>query len=67
MREEIEYSVPAMSCGGCVSAIEAELSAVPGVEEVRADLQTKLVTVAGSALDGAALRAAIEEAGYEAE
>ena len=31
------------------------------------DLETKLVTVAGTGLDGSAVVAAIDEAGYDAE
>jgi len=61
------FRVPGMSCGHCVEAVEDELSAVAGVESASADLETKLVTVRGSALDDASLRAAIAEAGYEAE
>ncbi len=60
------YTVPAMHCGHCKSAVEEELSSVEGVEGVQVDLDTKLVTVTGSDLDDARLRAAIEEAGYEA-
>lgn len=56
-----------MHCGGCVRAVEQELSAVPGVESVAVDLESKLVTVNGEALDDETLRAAIDEAGYEAE
>jgi copper chaperone len=37
-----------------------------GRTAVDVDLETKLVRVSGEALDDAALRAAIEEAGYEA-
>ena len=59
--------VPGMSCAHCVEAVEGELKAVAGVESASADLETKLVTVRGSALDDASLRAAIAEAGYEAE
>jgi copper chaperone CopZ len=47
-------------------SIREEVSEVDGVEDVAVDLETKLVTVSGRALDDAALRAAIEEAGYEA-
>jgi len=39
---------------------------VEGVDEVVVDLDTKAVTVNGTALDDAALRAAIVEAGYQA-
>jgi copper chaperone len=59
--------VPGMSCAHCVDAVEGELEAVAGVESASADLETKLVSVRGSALDDASLRAAIAEAGYEAE
>lgn len=64
--EEITYSVPGVSCGHCRAAITEEVGTVPGVREVVVDLDTKRVTVAGEGLDDAALRAAIEEAGYEA-
>ena len=63
---EITYTVPDMSCGHCERAVHSELEEVAGVESVFVDLETKLVTVRGSRLDDAALRAAIEEAGYEA-
>jgi copper chaperone len=61
------YRVPGMSCAHCVEAVEGGLKAVAGVENASADLETKIVTVRGSALDDASLRAAIAEAGYEAE
>ena len=64
---EITYRVPAMSCGHCKSAVEAEVASVAGVESVDVDLETKLVTVRGASLDDRALRVAIDEAGYEAE
>ncbi len=57
------YSVNGMTCQHCVNAITAEVSAVPGVETVEVDLAAKTVTVSGG--DDAAVRAAIDEAGYE--
>lgn len=65
--DEITYSVPGMSCDHCKHAVSSELATVEGVESVDVDLQTKLVVVHGSNLDDGALRAAIDEAGYEAE
>ena len=62
----MKYTVPAVHCAHCVMSIREEVSAVEGVESVDVDLETKLVTVGGHHLDDAALRAAIEEAGYEA-
>ncbi|HEX2045675.1 MAG TPA: heavy metal-associated domain-containing protein [Gaiellaceae bacterium] len=67
MSEEAVFNVPGMHCDHCVHAVETELRRVPGVERAKADLATRAVTVRGSALDAAALRAAIAEAGYEAE
>jgi copper chaperone CopZ len=66
MNETITYSVPGMSCGHCRAAITAEVAAVPGVRAVDVDLDAKLVAISGESLDGAALVAAIDEAGYEA-
>ena len=57
------YSVNGMTCQHCVNAITSEVSAVPGVESVEVDLAAKTVTVNGG--DDAAVRAAIDEAGYE--
>ena len=65
-QERVVYLVPGMHCAHCVAAVEEEVSAVPGVESVMVDLETKRVEVAGAVLDDAALRAAIQEAGYEA-
>jgi copper chaperone len=66
MSETLSYAVPAMHCGHCERAVKEEVSAVAGVTEVAVDLETKIVTVTGSAFDDTAVRAAIEEAGYEA-
>ena len=66
MSETVVYRVPAIHCEHCVMSIREEVSKVEGVESVVVELESKLVTVSGPALDDAALRAAIEEAGYEA-
>ena len=60
-------SVPDMSCAHCERAVSTELLAVAGVASVDVDLATKLVVVRGEALDEAALRDAIDEAGYTAQ
>ena len=66
MIETMTFTVPGMHCGHCKASVTEEVSAVDGVEDVQIDLDTKLVLVRGSGLDEAKLRAAIEEAGYEA-
>ena len=63
--EKLVYRVPGMTCDHCKRAVSGELGGVPGVGEVEVDLDAKLVTVNGEGLDDTALRAAIEEAGYE--
>jgi len=65
MSETVTYRVPGMSCEHCRAAVTNELSSVTGVESVAVDLDEKLVTVRGASLADAALRAAIDEAGYE--
>ncbi len=66
MAETLTYTVPDIHCGHCKRAITEEVLAVTGVGSVEVDLETKLVTVTGADLDDGALRAAIDEAGYEA-
>ena len=62
---EIAFSVPDMSCDHCRRAVTSELLEVDGVESVLVDLETKVVTVRGPALDDSVLRAVISEAGYD--
>lgn len=63
------YSVSGMTCGHCTAAVTEELSKLPGVQEVSIDLVaggTSAVHVTSeSALDEAAVREAVDEAGYE--
>ena len=66
MSETVVYGVPDVHCAHCEASITEEVSGVAGVEQVEVDLETKLVTVRGHGLDDAALRSAIEEAGYDA-
>jgi copper chaperone CopZ len=66
MSDTVTYSVPAIHCAHCAMSIREEVFEVEGVEDVDVDLDAKVVTIQGSSLDDTALRAAIEEAGYEA-
>jgi copper chaperone len=58
------YRVPGISCDHCKHAIEGEVSKVTGVDHVDVDVEHRAVTVKGDADDGA-VRAAIDEAGYD--
>ena len=59
------YSVEGMSCGHCEAAVRAEVERVEEVDGVEVDLETKRVRVRGG-FEDAAVREAIESAGYEA-
>jgi copper ion binding protein len=60
------YTVVGMTCGHCVNAVTEEVSQLPGVTGVDVDLASGGVTVTSEApVDESALRAAVEEAGYE--
>jgi copper chaperone CopZ len=65
MTETKSFTVPRMHCERCRAAVTRELEAVERVASVDVDLETKIVTIRGSELDDTALRAAIDEAGYE--
>jgi copper chaperone len=58
------YQVPDISCDHCKNAIEGEVGTLDGVDSVTVDVEARRVTVDGDVTDEA-IRAAIEEAGYE--
>jgi copper chaperone len=61
-----EYGVTGMVCQHCVSAVTQEIGALKGVTGIQVDLATGRVSVTSDGpLDGAAVRAAVNEAGYE--
>ncbi|GGO88727.1 heavy-metal-associated domain-containing protein [Wenjunlia tyrosinilytica] len=60
------YSVSGMTCGHCEKAVGEEIAALPAVTSVEADAKSGRVTVTATApLDEDAVRAAVDEAGYE--
>ena len=63
--DTLTYTVPGMSCGHCKAAITEEVEKVSGVAGIDVDLDGKKVTVSGAGLEDAAIRAAIDEAGYD--
>jgi copper chaperone len=60
------YRVPGISCDHCQHAIEGEVGKVAGVDQVGVDIEQRTVTVNGD-VDDSAVRAAIDEAGYDVE
>ncbi|MEU1302862.1 heavy-metal-associated domain-containing protein [Streptomyces shenzhenensis] len=60
------YKVSGMSCGHCEGAVSGEISEIPGVSSVKAVASSGEVTVISAArLDEDAVRAAVDEAGFE--
>jgi copper chaperone CopZ len=63
------YEVRGMTCGHCVNAVTEELTALTGVREVDVDLEaggtSRVRVVSQQPLDADAVRAAVDEAGYE--
>ncbi len=62
---ELLLQVEGMSCQHCVNSITQEVGKIAGVSEVRVDLANRSVTVRGEGFADEAVRAAIDEAGYE--
>jgi copper ion binding protein len=60
------YEVEGMTCGHCVNAVSSEIAQLAGVSDVAVDLDTGKVAVTSLApLEIDAVRAAVDEAGYE--
>ena len=60
------YRVHGMTCDHCVGAVTTELSKLDQVTDVEVSLDTGQTTITSDApLDDDAVRAAIDEAGYE--
>jgi copper chaperone len=59
-------TVTGMTCGHCVQSVQNELAKVPGVNDVQVDLASGKVEITSAApIDGGAIAAAVDEAGYE--
>ncbi|GAB2953839.1 heavy-metal-associated domain-containing protein [Streptomyces pseudoechinosporeus] len=66
MTTTVTYQVTGMSCAHCEGSVSNELSEIPGVSSVKAVASTGEVTVVSTTpLDADAVRAAIDEAGFE--
>ena len=63
--QTLTLSVPGMTCGHCEAAVKSEVGALDGVADVAVDLDSKDVTVSGTALDRDRIVAAIDEAGFD--
>ena len=66
--ETVELKVEGMDCEGCVKSVTRMLSGVPGVQKVDVSLAqaNAKVTYDPSKVDLAAMKKAVERAGYRA-
>jgi copper chaperone len=63
--DQQSFNVTGMSCEHCVAAVSAKVCELPGVSVVDVDLVDGVVVVHGSGVDGEAVRAAVQAAGYD--
>ena len=62
---ERSYHVRGMTCEHCRTAVSREVLQVEGVEGVDVDLYAGRIIVSGGSVDHQAVRAAVDEAGYQ--
>ncbi len=66
MSQTSTYNVTGMTCGHCVSSVTEEVREISGVENVDVVLETGALTITSAEpIDGATVRAAVVEAGYQ--
>jgi copper ion binding protein len=65
----ITVKAPDISCGNCVAHVEKDVSALAGVQAVKAEVDTKLVTITfdDAKLSREQIAEAMDEAGYPIE
>jgi copper chaperone CopZ len=59
------YAVKGMTCEHCVAAVTQEVARVPGVAASTIDLEAGRLAVGGDGFGDDAIRAAVDEAGYQ--
>ena len=66
MSQSQTYTVTGMTCGHCVASVSEEFQEIPGVQDVSVVLETGAVTVTSEqGVEDGAVKAAVEEAGYQ--
>ena len=64
----VTYTVPAISCGHCTHTIETEVADLQGVQSVKAEIDTKKVTITFAApASEEKIKALLAEINYPAE
>jgi len=64
----VTYTVPAISCGHCTHTIETEVSELKGVQSVKAEIDSKKVTITfAEPATEETIKALLAEINYPAE
>jgi len=61
---ERTYVVEGMTCGHCELSVRDEVEGLAGVESIDTDRSSGRLTVRGTKVEDASVRAAVEAAGY---
>jgi len=60
------YTVTGMTCGHCVASVTEEVQEISGVETIDIVLETGSLTITSAEpVDDAAVKTAVEDAGYQ--
>ena len=66
MSQTSTYTVTGMTCGHCAASVSEEVQEIPGVRDVDVVVETGAVTITSDEpVDADAVKAAVEEAGYQ--
>ena len=66
MSQTSTYTVTGMTCGHCAASVSEEVQEIPGVREVDVVVETGAVTITSDQpVEADAVKAAVEEAGYQ--
>lgn len=66
MSETATYTVLGMTCAHCVASVTEEVQEIPSVDNVDVVLASGALTITSSdPVDDAAVKAAVQEAGYQ--
>lgn len=64
----VTYTVPSISCGHCTKTIETEVSELQGVQSVKAEIDSKKVTITfDTPASEETIKALLAEINYPAE
>ena len=59
------FIISGMSCGGCVNSLTRVLKSVPGIEPLKIDVGKASLRLDPDLVGDAAVKAAVERAGFE--